>query len=390
MGRIKRPDLNDLKLIPAIGEEMDELFSWLQKNSLTREGSSYQKGHSNSPPAYGETYDGNSVAIIAAPTQRAKKLTQKEIKTLKDTFKENGSGLSGVEDNFLWQAIKNRNANVRELDFKRLPADAMAFYRPFHYPPFDQWGIYLMIEPLLRYHCNLYSKLTKTNLFSNETLMHLVLFEVFHHEFFHHLTESAATTIEIICAALGDSRPIYLDYKKRQYEELIEYIHHPLEEALANAYAWNSLSFISRVKAGYKTTVVKFYQKAIEKHWTLEPEGYREAEYYIQRDHIPGGAHLLAQLTGESKASDQLPLVKLAQSVMPSGFSAYLQKPDIPTWLVGTPDVMESFYNLVPAPNEAYTQLFWPYDTSSIDQYIQQKKKEDKERLEQLKLARKR
>jgi len=56
-------------------------------------------------------------------------------------------------------------------------------------------------------------------------------------------------------------------------------------------------------------------------------------------------------------------MMKIAQAVMPSGFSAYVAKPDIPTWLVGTPTELELFYKLVPAPNEAYTQLFWPYDT---------------------------
>ena len=80
------------------------------------------------------------------------------------------TGLIGVEKNSLWQAIRSRHANVRELNFERLPADGMAFYRPFHYPPFDQWGIYLMIEPLLEYHDNLKKIACKTKLFSTETL----------------------------------------------------------------------------------------------------------------------------------------------------------------------------------------------------------------------------
>lgn len=273
-----------------------------------------------------------------------------------------------------------QKCNVRELDFERLPADFMAFYRPFHYPPSDQWGIYLMIEPLLRYHNNLIKVAYKTKLFSVETLMHLVLFEVFHHEFFYHLTKSTATTLEIICAAMGNPKPIYLEYKSRQNKHLIDYPHAPLEEALANAYAWNSLGFISRVKAGYKTGIVNFYQKVIEKHWKLEPAGYREAAFYIKANHISGGAHLLAQLIGKSKADASAPLIKLAQSVIPSVFSAFVAKPDIPTWLVGSPDMLDAFYELVPAPNEAYTQLFWPYDTSELDRYIQKKKREDKEK----------
>ena len=266
MVRKKGPTLSDLNLIPALSEEMDELFLWLERSELTRKGKSYQKSPSNSPPEYGQTYNEDSLTIIAAPTQRSKKLTQDEIKSLKDEFKKKGTnaGLEGVDQNLLWKTIQIENSNVRKLDFKRLPADAMAFYRPFHYPPFDQWGIYLMIEPLLSYHDHLNKIASKTRLFSSEALMHLVLFEIFHHEFFHHLTESAATTIEIICAAMGNLKPIYLDYKERQHRQQIDFLHSPLEEALANAYAWNSLGFISRVKAGYKTSIVKFYQKAIE------------------------------------------------------------------------------------------------------------------------------
>lgn len=33
---------------------------------------------------------------------------------------------------------------------------------------------------------------------------------------------------------------------------------------------------------------------------------------------------------------------------------------------------------LVPAPNEAYTQLFWPYDTDRFDRFIEQKQAEEK------------
>jgi hypothetical protein len=65
---------------------------------------------------------------------------------------------------------------------------------------------------------------------------------------------------------------------------------------------------------------------------------------------------------------------------MPNGFTALLSKPEIPTWLVGTPDELVMFNRLVPAPNEAYTQLFWPYNTDRFDAYLAQKKAEEKAR----------
>jgi hypothetical protein len=72
---------------------------------------------------------------------------------------------------------------------------------------------------------------------------------------------------------------------------------------------------------------------------------------------------------------------------MPTGFSALMAKPYIPTWLVGSPEHLKLFNQLVPAPNEAYTQLFWPYNTDDIDTYIAKKKEEEKARRAELKAA---
>ena len=162
-----------------------------------------------------------------------------------------------------------------------------------------------------------------------------------------------------------------------------------MEEALANAYAYNALGFISRVKVGYKTYAVRCYQAAIKQHWHCEPAGYRDAGFYTGGDYVTGGAHLLAQLLdGPSDIVDHVPLTRLAKSVMPSGFTSFIGKPDIPTYLVGSVDDIKAFNALVPAVNEAYTQLFWPHNTSGIDAYVQQKKKEEIERKQREKALR--
>jgi hypothetical protein len=54
--------------------------------------------------------------------------------------------------NNLWNEWKNPADAVRQLDLARLPADALAFYRPFHFSPHLEWGIYILVEPLL-HHC---------------------------------------------------------------------------------------------------------------------------------------------------------------------------------------------------------------------------------------------
>lgn len=99
----------------------------------------------------------------------------------------------------------------------------------------------------------------RLRLYSPEVLMHLVLFEVFNHEFFHHLAESTATSLEILAAARGEIEAVYLSYCADARENAYADPHAPLEEALANASAYYALGFVSRIKAGYKTAVVKSY-----------------------------------------------------------------------------------------------------------------------------------
>ena len=263
----------------------------------------------------------------------------------------------------------------------------MAFYRPFHLPPVDQWGIYLLIEPLLNYHNELLRLSQPLRLFSAETLMHLIVFEIFNHEFFHHLVESTATTLELILATQGQPQPVYLRHWHQQANNHFEHPHAPLEEALANAYAYNALGFISRMKVGCKTASVKAYQQAIIEHWHSEPAGYRDAKHYKGGGYIDGGTQLLAQLLDQPSIAEQVPISIIAKHVMPTGFSALMAKPYIPTWLVGSPEQLKIFNQLVPAPNEAYTQLFWPYNTDAIDTYIAKKKEEEKARKAALKAA---
>ncbi|RKT37850.1 hypothetical protein [Thiocapsa rosea] len=361
---------------PMLDEKPETLFEWLSQQNLVGSGGTMDipAVDLTSP----ELLDGASLAL-AAPTSRRHRttpLTTKQRKELKERLGKVSP--SGVSPEAVWQAVKKPKIAVRTLDWKKLPADAMAFYRPFHYPPFDQWGVYLLVEPLLKYIKRLQTLAQGLNLYSPETLAHLVLFEVFHHEFFHHMAESTATYLEILGAASDTGRPVYLEYRKRARENGFDYPHAPLEEALANAYAHNALGFLARVKAGYKTAVIKTYQAALEGHWRLEPAGYRDAGHYIGGRYVSGGAYLIAQMIGAPDAVDHAPLSCLAKHLMPNGFTALVPKPDIPTYLVGTDAELKQLHAWVPAPNEAYTTLFWPYQTSAIDAYVAQKQAEER------------
>jgi hypothetical protein len=238
----------------------------------------------------------------------------------------------------------------------------------------DRWGIYIFVDRLLRYADRVRFSVPFFPDISKELFMHLVVFEMFHHEFYHHLVESAATTLEIVADALDAKIPNYLDYRRAAHSRTFSWHHtQPLEEALANAYAYNSLSFISRVKAGYRDALVGSYQKALAAHWRTEGPGYRDAAQYISGEQVPANGDLLAMLLG------RLPhpaLLQIAQAVMPNGFAAFLGKPDIPTHLVGTPEEITKLHELVPAPNETYCHLFWPLDTSRVDEMLKARHQE--------------
>jgi len=369
-----------LNLLPDLDHNLPTLFGWLKKNNLAEQGHKMDIRPGELP--LGQCYPGEKIVLAqSAHYHPVTKLQQEELKKIKEKYKDREP--ESVKTEKLWDISKNASHAVRLLNWKKLPADAMAFYRPFHFPPSDQWGIYLMINPLLEYYLRLLKNSNRLNLFSPEILMHLVLFEIFNHEFFHHLVESTATTVEILLAAMDKPRSVYLKFKENQAKNSFEHLHAPIEEALANAYAYNSLSFISRIKAGFKTANIRAYQKAIIQHWPLEPEGYRYAEHYIEGNYIPGGAHLLAQMLGKPHSMAKTPLSRVVKSVMPGGFSAYNSKPEIPTWLVGDLDAIEFFYKLVPAPNEAYTRLFWPYNTERFDKFITRKRAEEKKKKKQ-------
>lgn len=371
--------LQQLGLTLRIGPSLYELFEWLEENELVLHSKSYELDLSSDAK---NILLADRIPVLGVSCARAEKMRKTELDQLK---KQRGPHFSMLlEDRKedweeIWQEIRHPESSIRDLNLRLMPPDAFAFYRPFHFPPFKEWGIYLITGRILKYCHYLYTSFGLRT-FSKETLAVAVLFEVFHHEFFHHMTESTATAIEILCAGLGQTRPIYQDYWAFKHEIVLgEHPHKPLEEALANAYAYNSFSFISRVSASYIDASVKLYQKALEKYWKSEPPGYREAVHYIKGSQVNGVAHLLSMLLASSIARENVPLMTLAQSVFPSGHTALMAKPDIPTYLVGDRNELQAFYELVPAPNEAYTSLFWPGDTHKLDGFIKQKRKEERE-----------
>ena len=249
-----------------------------------------------------------------------------------------------------------------------------------HFEPFDQWGIYLILPRFLHYCKQLQDCFRSVKSLEPAVLMSLVLFEMFHHEFFHHLVECTATSIEILCpAATKRPTPVYLMYRRRDWERVLgSHCHDPLEEALANAYAYNSLSFMARVQGGYLSGASRLYQKALERSWKLEPPGYREAGSYIKGERLYGARVLLQRMLAGIGPPEDRPLGMLVETVFPRGHTAFWAKPDVPTYLVGSPSELAAFHHLVPAPNETYSALFWPGDTAPLDAYIKTRRQEER------------
>jgi hypothetical protein len=281
----------------------------------------------------------------------------------------------------IWAELNNPADAIRQLDVARVPADAIAFYRPFHFEPVDQWGIYIVLPKLMDYCGHLVRSLGQLRSFDRSALMSLVLFDVFHHEFFHHLVECMATSVEVLWpAATGASAPLYLLYHRDAWAPTLgAHADDPLEEALANAYAYNSFSFITRVQGGYLSGISRIYQKALERSWPKEPPGYRAAESYVREGRFTGAELLLDRIFCTVAPRRCLPTGMLVDVVFPNGHTAYWAKPDIPTYLVGSDDELKAFLTFVPAPNETYTTLFWPYDTSPLDAYIKAERQRERE-----------
>ncbi|MRG86722.1 hypothetical protein [Salinibacillus xinjiangensis] len=363
--------IRGLKMKPSI----QECLPWLDSNCLTRSANDLRIRNGK------ELIEADKL-LFGLSTSRTKKKTKSEIDLIiKKYNKLSSNNLSQKKMESLWEQL--RSPQFHFFDVNRVSPDALGFYRPFHFAPYDDWGIYLFADKLIDYYHIIKSKLgSNTIFFQPDILLGYILFEVFHHEFFHHIVESAATSLEIISGAYGNPKPLYIEYFKSNYHKTLglgPHEHDPLEEALANSYSYNSFSFSSRVNKGYRSLLVKKYQQSMLKGWKYDPPGYRSAEYYINSDYIYGATQLMAMILN-SHQLDPMSSSMVAKNVLLNGHTAYCAKPDIPTYLIGSDTSLRTFYNLIPVPNATYTNLFWHEDLSEIDKFIEIKKKEEKER----------
>jgi hypothetical protein len=126
-------------------------------------------------------------------------------------------------------------------EIEEIGIEALAWYVPFHRS--KNWGIYFRVRGI----CYL-SNFFKTNRNINDINERMKrAFEVlFHHEFFHFLTEIAATHIEMIYVKLSYNK--YFEYPDKEKRRVIF-----TEEALANAYSFR------RIPGRYRNRIQDFF-----------------------------------------------------------------------------------------------------------------------------------
>lgn len=357
---------------------IDSCFGGLQKARLVWEDHSFRATSESLEQRMGAA----GRVRRAVPLHRELGLTPEQVAAAEQRYRQSllRGGASPAEiERLIEQEYLRPQSKVVAIDPGRLSGDYLGFYRFFHATPHNEWGIYIFADQVLAYADRLARAFGDTLFaFTPETLMCCVLFEVFQHEFYHHLVECAATVLELAAVGMGQRGTIYFDYLQRAYTGGAGHPHAPLEEALANAYAYNQFTFVTKRKPTFKRLLARLYQEVLKRRWPRDPAGYRSARHYIGRSHISGNAQLLAMMLSGNDIDPALSLL-VAARVMPVGHSAFARKADVPTYIVGDEDAVERIGRLVPRPNETYVSLTLPIDTSELDRYVAACERRDRE-----------
>jgi predicted RNA binding protein YcfA (HicA-like mRNA interferase family) len=163
---------------------------------------------------------------------------------------------------------------------KKVPADLLAFYLPFHLFP-DDWGIYILASGV-RYLARIIR--LQSQLEQADALLVSRLF-LYYHELYHHKVEMFVTRLEV-----PQRQPIYktrkLFEKKRDSEPWPTL--NLTEEALANADAFmrtiNQLEAISQT-GGYPKISTAIVEPILAEFIRQNPPGYNQALNY-DRPHL--------------------------------------------------------------------------------------------------------
>lgn len=160
--------------------------------------------------------------------------------------------------------FQRRAEAIRRIDYqaRKEGIEALAWYRPFHYSPHENWGIYIKLDGML-----LICKYLVRNVGLPVGEAFGLAGEVLRrHEMFHGNVERGTTYVELL-----SGRASYIPYQKGVYaKEWPE----TLEEALANLHAYNTNLHVSDI---FKSPV----SDELKRFFKSQPGAYGKFDHYI-------------------------------------------------------------------------------------------------------------
>lgn len=220
-----------------------------------------------------------------------------------------------------------RELNTQQIDqiIKNHGTDALAWYRPFHMEPQQNWGITILDRGIWYVARKLATELYSTDTDDEDAIMYcrdIAKDFLYHHEMFHFKVELAATVVE----KFDPTGALYAGYWKPQTDrewfgsevKSNGQVKAPLEEALANSYALYKVC--SEISGNERRNKVK---KAIKQFMKMQPEGYRDAEKfpYKGKKWEKGMNELLDKLLNQEDSLEWDPRRILASHVLFDGLN---------------------------------------------------------------------
>ncbi|MGC8913586.1 MAG: hypothetical protein ACP5LE_06660 [Thermoplasmata archaeon] len=184
-------------------------------------------------------------------------------------------------EEYIW--IPDGDIAFPEIDAERIGKEiteegieALAWYRSFHWDPPVGWGIYILDKGIYYIAENVFRMMNLVSPYGRSYNMLDLLQQgfrlLFIHEFFHYITDIAATTLEMGNLSV---QSYYVQYVRNVYMRPRNR-NEPIEEALANAFAFN------RFQGWAVRRQLRFFMRN-------QPAGYSAFEEYTRKNDFTYG-----------------------------------------------------------------------------------------------------
>jgi len=230
------------------------------------------------------------------------------LKLGKETRYSGPSDLDSITDDYA-ERVRQGFDSIGQIeeDIVRYGVEALAWYRSYHWEPKEFWGIYIRVPGIIY--------LARKILLANPTfrqgngpkeLIHFAFAVLRHHETFHFLTDSFATSVELITHT-----PRYIPYVLMVYAR--GWPGCP-EEALANRHVLQKLDervgIFGKIKSSaLRTSLVDFFIQ--------QPAEYRNFGRFLGNEFSIGRSFLCNLVIFHQDLSEPLDLLSCPVGVVP-------------------------------------------------------------------------